>query len=159
NPGAEETYGWTADEALGKVTHELLRTTFPVSLDVIETILREHGRWDGELRHVRRDGTPIVVASRWSLQRDTRGEPIGVLEINRAITDRKHAEEALRTTQAELAHVTRVTTLGEVTASFAHEVNQPLAAIVNNANACLALLPEEKPNLAEIREALSDIMD
>ena len=158
NRGAEETYGWTAREANGKATHELLQTTFPVSLDAVEAILCEQDKWAGELRHVRRDGSPIVVASRWSLQRDEQGAPSVVLEINRDITDRKRAEEALRNTQAELAHVTRVTTLGEVTASFAHEVNQPLAAIANNANACLGLLPNGRHDLDEVREALTDII-
>jgi C4-dicarboxylate-specific signal transduction histidine kinase len=72
--------------------------------------------------------------------------------------EEQHAEEALRQAQAELAHVTRVTTLGEVTASFAHEVNQPLAAIVNNANACLGLLPSGPQDLDEVRDALCDIV-
>ena len=56
------------------------------------------------------------------------------------VTDAKHAQEALHQAQAELAHVTRVTTLGELTASIAHEVNQPLAAIVTNGAACLSWL-------------------
>src|SRR5438876_4637140 len=68
------------------------------------------------------------------------------------------AWEALHEVQAQLAHVTRVTTLGEVTASFAHELNQPLAAIVNNANACLGLLPRGRHDLDEVREALGDIV-
>src|SRR6266436_6112652 len=68
------------------------------------------------------------------------------------------ASEALREAQAQLAHVTRVTTLGEVTSSFAHELNQPLAAIVNNANACLGLLPSGRPDLDEAREAVADIV-
>jgi len=67
------------------------------------------------------------------------------------------AWEALREVQAQLAHVTRMTTLGEVTASFAHELNQPLAAIANNANACLAMLPDGRPDLDEVRAALTDI--
>ena len=67
------------------------------------------------------------------------------------------ASEALRQAQAQLAHVTRVTTLGEVTGSIAHEVNQPLAAIVNNANACLGLLPSGR-HLDEVRAALADIV-
>lgn len=158
NRGAEQTYGWTAEDALGRVTHELLQTTFPVSRDAIEAATRAQGNWEGELGHVTRDGTAIVVASRWSVQRDARGAPIAFLEINRDVTDRKRAEEALRTAQAELAHVTRVTTLGEVTASFAHEVNQPLAAIVNNANACLALLSNGTRDLAEVGDALADIL-
>jgi signal transduction histidine kinase len=68
------------------------------------------------------------------------------------------ASEALRDVQAQLAHVTRISTLGEVTASFAHELNQPLAAIVNNANACLHLLSSGRRDVDEMREALTDIV-
>jgi len=68
------------------------------------------------------------------------------------------ASEALRDVQSQLAHVTRISTLGEVTASFAHELNQPLAAIVNNANACLHLLSSDRRDVGEMREALTDIV-
>ena len=81
----------------------------------------------------------LTVASRWALQRDEQGNPVAVLETNNDITERKRAEEALQKVQTELTHVTRVMTLGELTASIAHEVNQPLAAIVTNGNACFAL--------------------
>jgi C4-dicarboxylate-specific signal transduction histidine kinase len=81
-----------------------------------------------------------------------------VLAVSRDLTEHMLAAEALREAQAALAHVSRVTTLGEVTASFAHEVNQPLAAIVNNANACLGLLPSGRPDLEEVQEALADIV-
>ena len=67
--------------------------------------------------------------------------------------ERKRTEEALHKAQAELAHVTRVTTLGEMTASIAHEINQPLAAVVNNANACLRWLAGPTPNLEEARKS------
>src|SRR5207245_4269072 len=80
------------------------------------------------------------------------------LVISRDLTEHMLASEALREAQAALAHVTRVTTLGEVTASFAHELNQPLAAIVNNANACLGLLPSGRPDLDEVREAVADMV-
>ena len=74
------------------------------------------------------------------------------------ITATRRAEEALRKAQADLAHVSRVTTLGELTASIAHEVNQPLGSIINNANACLSLLPDGAPQLDEVREALAEII-
>jgi PAS domain S-box-containing protein len=315
NRAAEEIYGWTAPEALGRPSQELLRTTFPVALAEIEAITRDQGHWEGELVQVRRDGSPIVVASRWSLERDHDGRPTAVLETNTDITVQKRADqelrrserryrtifekvgvaiveqdyrevqaviddlkakgvrdfrryltehpevaretlarvhvtgandaavalfgaasqedflralprlttreveaawhaqlpavaegrksveevelttlagekvaalvtivlppessdfervlvtivdltephrtqEALRQAQAALAHVTRVRTLGELTASIAHEVNQPIGAIANNANACLVLLPES-PELAEVRAALTDIV-
>ena len=69
--------------------------------------------------------------------------------------ERKQAEEALHQTQIELARVTRVTTLGELTASIAHEVNQPLAAIVADASACLQWLAADRPDLDSVREALA----
>ena len=74
------------------------------------------------------------------------------------LTERNRAHDALHQAQATLAHATRVSTLGELTASIAHEVNQPLAAILNNANACLGLLPTgASAELEEIRAALADI--
>ncbi|HYT19789.1 MAG TPA: ATP-binding protein [Candidatus Polarisedimenticolia bacterium] len=72
--------------------------------------------------------------------------------------ERKHAEEARREAQAELARVSRVTTMGELTASLAHEVNQPIAAAVTNANTCLRWLTRDQPDLAEAREAASRIV-
>jgi len=72
--------------------------------------------------------------------------------------ERKHAEEARREAQAELARVSRVTTTGELTASLAHEVNQPIAAAVTNANTCLRWLTRDHPDLEEAREAASRIV-
>ena len=154
NRGAENVYGWTTEEALGTVTHELLKTRFPIPPNAVDAAIWEQGKWEGELTHTTRQGTPIVVASRWSLQRDEYGAPSAVLEINSDITERKEAEEALRQTQADLAHVTRATTLSELSASIAHEVNQPLAAIVTNGEVCLRWLDRAVPDLAEMREAV-----
>ncbi|MFL5238016.1 MAG: sensor histidine kinase, partial [Rhizomicrobium sp.] len=75
------------------------------------------------------------------------------------ITARKRAEEELHEAQANLAHVTRVTALGELTASIAHEVNQPLAAVVTNAQACLRWLNRDIPNLDEARGAVESIIN
>jgi len=73
-------------------------------------------------------------------------------------TERRRAEESLRKTEADLARVARATTLGELTASIAHEVNQPIAAVVTNANACLRWLKGETPNLDKAREAAERII-
>src|SRR5712671_957820 len=75
------------------------------------------------------------------------------------LSERKRGEEARRQAQADLAHVGRVTTMGELTASIAHEVNQPLTAIVNNASFCLDLLAKGVANVQELREALAEIID
>ena len=157
NRGAEALYGWTAEEAAGKIPFELLATVFPAPLEEIRSDVIRFGRWEGELTHTRKNGARVVVASRWTLRRDERGVPLSILENNNDITERKATEETLQKMQAALTHATRVNTLGEVTASFAHELNQPLAAIVNNADACLGLLPDARPELGEIREALTDI--
>jgi two-component system sensor kinase FixL len=158
NRGAEELYGFQRDEAIGKVSHDLMKTVFPVPLDEITAELLRTGRWEGDLVHSKRDGTGVTVSSRWSLQRDDRGQPVAVMETNNDITERNQAQEALRRAQAELAHVNRVMTLGELTASIAHEINQPLAGIVANGAACLRWLGREPPDLGEARDAVESVI-
>jgi C4-dicarboxylate-specific signal transduction histidine kinase len=93
---------------------------------------------------------------------DLRGTVHELQRSNQALQteslERKHAEESFREAQAELARVSRVTTMGELTASLAHEVNQPIAAAVTNANTCLRWLTREHPDLEEAREAASRIV-
>ncbi len=105
NRGARQLYGWSAEEANGRVTHDLLQTEFPIPLAGIEAALARNNDWDGELRHKTRHGAEVVVASRWSLQRDELGQPAAILEINRDITDSKRAEAALDETEGRLAGV------------------------------------------------------
>jgi len=158
NRGAAELYGWTSEEALHSVTHQLLQTIFPAPLAEINAELLSTDRWEGELIHTKRDETRVVVASRWSLQRDEDGLPVAVLETNNDITNRKQAEDALREAQADLVHATRVTTLGELTASIAHEVNQPLAGVVSSGNACLRWLASQPPNIESARQSVGRII-
>jgi len=79
--------------------------------------------------------------------------------IARIAIERRLSEEALSKVRSELAHVARAQSLGVLTASIAHEVNQPLTAVVNNANACLGLLPDSAPHLQEVRNALAEIVE
>ena len=102
---------------------------------------------DGEIRDVHVVGHPVLSAS---------GELVEFVGTLMDVTERKRAEEGrerLRQAQADLAHINRVTTMGELTASLAHEVNQPIAAAITNANTCLRWLSRDHPDLAEAREA------
>jgi len=103
NRGAEELYGWTAQEALGRATHTLLKTRFPVNLAALEAQLERDGRWEGELIHTRRDGSSVVVESRQVLFQDEEGQPSAILEINRDITERRRQEQTAQATHAEVA--------------------------------------------------------
>jgi PAS domain S-box-containing protein len=100
NRGAETLYGWRHEEAIGAVCHNLLKTVYPASRQSIDDVLRGTGHWEGELTNTKKDGTQVIVASRWSMQRDDRGQPIGILETNNDITERRRAEDALRRSQA-----------------------------------------------------------
>ncbi len=111
NRGAEELYGWTQGEAVGRVSHDLTHTIFPATLDRISAQVLEHGRWEGELVHTRRDGSQVVVASRWSLQRDQDGRAIGILETNNDITERKRTEADLRESERRHRHIFHATSV------------------------------------------------
>jgi PAS domain S-box-containing protein len=97
NRGAQQMYGFSAKEALGKITHELLQTAHPENLEKIRKKLARDNRWSGELAHTRKDGETIAVFSRWSLDRDARGRPALILETNSDVTTRRRAEQQQRT--------------------------------------------------------------
>jgi PAS domain S-box-containing protein len=286
NQAAETLYGWKREEAIGKVADELLNTEFPLPREQVQRICLRDGQWEGELKHTRRDGTKVIVASRWTLQHDGAGNPLTTLETNNDITHRKRAEELLgksqaqyfaeaqklnktgsfrwnfpsgevfwseqtfsifeydmtvalnielvrqrvhpedirvfeemlaqasgstadfdiehrilfpdgrikhlhvlahatngqpnnwlfigavmdvtrakqteeqlRHAQSELERVSRVTALGELSASIAHEVGQPLSAIVTNGEACLRWLHRQSPDMEEIEGCVSRMTD
>jgi PAS domain S-box-containing protein len=155
NRQACESLGYTREELIGKhvfdLDPDLDLEWIRARLAAGETVITH------ETRHRRKDGTtfPVEVRLRVYVAEDGRLYGISLVQD---ITDRKKAEQTLREAQAALAHVTRVTTLGEVTASFAHELNQPLAAIANNANACRGLLASGRQEVDELQEVLADIV-
>jgi PAS domain S-box-containing protein len=313
NKAAEETYGWSAADAIGRVADDLLHTVYPDRRDAIEAVLIDIGRWEGKVEQRTRSGAKLTVDARWALQHNHLGKPIGVLETHTDVTDsvaahaalvrserryrrmfnasrigvveedwtevrsaleslnvgkddladylaqnpafvrqcrplaritdvnpalqkmvgaesltafmesidkllsenertffgalvafaqgepfyegetevvgldgrrlpvlftitfppaddrnvlgfvvditeRRQAQDALLAAQAELAHAARVATLGELTASIAHEVNQPLAAIVTSGEAGLRWLRRDVPNLAEVSDAIDTVV-
>ncbi len=99
NREAKAIYGYSPEEALGQVTHELLATGLPESRRAVDQALARDGQWAGELRHTRKDGTLIVVASRQALQRAADGQPLAIIELNSDITERRRVEEALRASE------------------------------------------------------------
>ena len=102
NRGAAELFGWTEEQAIGKHSNQLLQTDFPVSMDEVRQELLRTGRWEGELRKTKADGSRVFVASRWSLRQDEQGHPVAILETNNDISDRKHREEEIRKLNQEL---------------------------------------------------------
>jgi PAS domain S-box-containing protein len=95
NKAAEETYGWQAAEAVGRVADELLQTVYPDQRDAIETILIDIGRWEGRVQQRTKAGATLAVDARWALQHDDLGQSIGVLETHTDVTDRVAAHAAL----------------------------------------------------------------
>src|SRR5690242_1771250 len=96
NQGAERVYGWTKAEAIGRNSHELLKTSFSTPLREIIRKLEETGHWEGELQKKRRDGETLIVSSHWALGRDAAGRPEKVLVIDTDVTEQRRAEAALR---------------------------------------------------------------
>ena len=89
NCGAEQMYGWTKAEAHGRGVHALLKTVFPGDGRQIRQGILSAGRWEGELQQVRKDGSRIVVASRWALQRGAQGLAAAIMAINSDISAQK----------------------------------------------------------------------
>lgn len=102
NHGAEERYGWTKDEACGRIGYELLNTEFPEPLGKIKAKLKREGRWEGELVQRKRSEEKVVVESRWALRRDHENRPIAIMEINNDITERKQAQIGLQKAKEDL---------------------------------------------------------
>ena len=130
NRGAEELYGWTKEDAIGRVSHDLMQTIFPAPFDDITAELIREGRWEGEIIHTRRDGTKVVVASRWSLQRDEQGRPAATLETNNDVTARKQAEAAKERLEAQLRQSQKLEAMGTFAGGIAHDFNNILGAIL-----------------------------
>ena len=143
NAGAETLYGWSREEAIGQNAHELLKTELPGGILTVTRALEDHGRWEGNVKHRRKDGSEIIVASRQAVQ----AGHATILEINRDITAELLAEEALRRNE-------RLAAMGKLAGIVAHEINNPLESITN-----LFYLLRTHPSLNEEAICYAELAD
>jgi PAS domain S-box-containing protein len=136
--GAELLYGYSQTEAIGRVSHELLKTEFPFSREAVEKAFLANGVWEGELQHRTRDGQQVIVASQWILHRDARGNPSRVLEANNDVTALRRAELLQMRSQ-------KLEALGTLAGGIAHDFNNILAAINGSASLATTQLPQDHP--------------
>ena len=147
--GAEQLYGYSQTEALGRISHELLKTEFPQPLTEIQKLLFAKGVWEGELEHHLRDGKRVFVASQWVLHYDSKGRPSRILEVNADITALKQAEALQMRSQ-------KLESLGTLAGGIAHDFNNILSAINGSASLAISQLPRDHPAqicLTEIEKA------
>src|SRR5262249_25825796 len=123
NRGAEKLYGWTAAEVLGHDVSELLFPDPRADLAGARRAVLEQGGLSGELRQVARDGTELIVESRWVLLRDDQGHPRAELVVNTDVTARKKLE-------AQLLRAQRLESIGTLTGGIAHDFNNLLNPIL-----------------------------
>ncbi|MGB8699597.1 MAG: PAS domain-containing protein, partial [Thermosynechococcaceae cyanobacterium] len=138
NKSAERLYGWTAAEVLHRNINELFQTAPATELTQAIATVVEKGEWQGELVKKKKDGTEIIVASRWTLVRDEQGQPKSILTVDTDITDKKSLEKQFLRAQ-------RMESLGTLAGGIAHDLNNILTPIL----AAAQLLPLTLPNLDE----------
>lgn len=172
NPASETLYGWPATAAVGRSIAEFSPSP---ALDAEHwgELLRE-GHWHGPVRRRTANGSHITAVVRRVVRHDDAARPVEIVEYGRKgaigvaggdagvtvedVAERLRTEAQLRQHQADHAHASRISTLGELATSIAHEVKQPLAAIVTNAETCLRWLAREPTNTEKLRQLTSRII-
>jgi PAS domain S-box-containing protein len=130
NRAASDTYGFSAEEAIGRTADDLLHTKLPLPPEELWRELESTDRWEGELVHTRRDGSDIIVASRWAVQRDARGAIEAILETNNDVTEHRREQEERRRLEASLMQASKLEAMGTLAGGIAHDFNNILGAIL-----------------------------
>ena len=123
NKGAEKIYGWSASEVIGKNAQEILFKEHSRQFEEARKELIANGEWSGEMRQTRRDGSEIIVESRWTLVRDEREQPKSVLVINTDVTEKKRME-------SQFLRAQRMESIGTLAGGIAHDLNNVLSPIL-----------------------------
>lgn len=150
NKGAEQVYGWSAEEAIGQDAKQLLyRPDLQNQLAITQKSLLECDTWQGELHQINKQNQDIIVASRWTLMRDGQGQPISVLTVNTDITEKKQLESQFLRTQ-------RLESLGTLAGGIAHDLNNILTPVLSTAQLLQLKFPdtdEQHQHFLQIIEA------
>jgi PAS domain S-box-containing protein len=164
NKAMEEMTGWRSYELIGAQQHELLHHThsdgspFPFrDCPIYHTFSDNHARFIDDDLFWRKDGTSFSVEYSSTPIRGEDNQSIGSVVVFRDISERKRAQESARNYQQELAHVARLSTMGEMASGMAHELNQPLTAIAINADACIRLLESGQGEQGKLLDVLERI--
>jgi len=160
NAAAQRIFGYTETEAVGQP----ITIIIPSELRKEETLILRRLRAGEHIQHyetvrVTKQGARVDVSLTISPIQDPEGRVVGASKIARDISERRRAEQSLQEMQSDLTRITRVAAMGELAASIAHEVNQPLTGVVTNGNFALRELASGTPNLEKLREAIAEIVE
>ncbi|MDA8123868.1 MAG: response regulator [Deltaproteobacteria bacterium] len=150
NQGAENLYGFSPEEAVGRVSRELLNTRYPMDVSELKAILEREGMWIGEIDHVTKDGRPLTVESRHQLIRDVAGREI-VLETNRDMTSQKRAKADQERLQAQLHQSQKMESIGRLAGGVAHDFNNMLGVILGHVELALEQITPDQPLHSDIQ--------
>jgi len=146
NRAAEKLYGWTATEVLGKNIYRVLPTTYLNGASEQDAIkaMQSAGKWVGEVVQKRKDGTEVIVEACVSYLRNEKGNIIGMVSINRDITEQKRYAEERQRLYEQLQHLQKMESIGRLAGGIAHDFNNILAAILGNVKMATEKTTDEK---------------